>query len=146
MEAGKARLSGNTKRQASSSEVDELRQENEQLKQAVAELLENRVLKKVYLARTAGGTTDALHARREAGNHLPGGDVGPAGEADTGGARCTTQHVLPLVRTLAGGRRCRTDGPTDRAAAPLLESQRMSSILCKRVVVSNRKPVFKTDR
>jgi transposase len=31
MEAGKARLAGNTKRQASSSEVDELRQENEQL-------------------------------------------------------------------------------------------------------------------
>jgi transposase-like protein len=47
MEAGKARLAGNTKRQASSSEVDTLRQENEQLKQLVAELaLRNRVLKK----------------------------------------------------------------------------------------------------
>jgi transposase len=47
MEARKARLAGNTKRQASSSEVDELRQENEQLKQLVAELaLKNRVLKK----------------------------------------------------------------------------------------------------
>jgi hypothetical protein len=47
MEAGRARLAGNTKRQASSSEVDELRQENEQLKQLVAELaLKNRVLKK----------------------------------------------------------------------------------------------------
>jgi transposase len=47
MEAGKARLAGNTKRQANSSEVDELRQENEQLKQLVAELaLKNRVLKK----------------------------------------------------------------------------------------------------
>ena len=56
MEAGKARLSGNTKRQASSSEVDELRQENEQLKQAVAELLlQNRVLKKVWLDRRANG-------------------------------------------------------------------------------------------
>lgn len=47
MEAGKARLAGNTKRQASSNEVDDLRQENEQLKQLVAELaLKNRVLKK----------------------------------------------------------------------------------------------------
>jgi transposase len=47
MEAGKARLAGNTKRQASSSEVDDLRQENEQLKQLVVELaLKNRVLKK----------------------------------------------------------------------------------------------------
>jgi transposase len=55
MEAGKARLSGNTKRQASSSDVDELRQENEQLKQAVAELLlQNRVLKKSVVGSTRG--------------------------------------------------------------------------------------------
>jgi transposase len=55
MEAGKARLSGNTKRQASSSQVDELRQENEQLKQAVAELLlQNRVLKKSVVGSTSG--------------------------------------------------------------------------------------------
>jgi transposase len=47
LEAGKSRLQGDTKRQASSDEVDELRQENEQLKQVVAELvLKNRVLKK----------------------------------------------------------------------------------------------------
>jgi len=55
MEAGKARLSGNTKRQASSNEVDDLRQENEQLKQAVAELLlQNRVLKKSVGGSTGG--------------------------------------------------------------------------------------------
>jgi transposase len=55
MEAGKARLAGNTKRQASSSAVDELRQENEQLKQAVAELLlQNRVLKKSVVGSTSG--------------------------------------------------------------------------------------------
>ena len=47
MEAGKARLAGHTKRQASSNEVADLRQENEQLKPRVAELaLKNRVLKK----------------------------------------------------------------------------------------------------
>jgi len=47
MEAGKKRLSGDTKREATSSEVTELKQENEQLKQLVAELsLKNRVLKK----------------------------------------------------------------------------------------------------
>jgi transposase len=55
MEAGKARLAGNTKRQASRSEVDELRQENEQLKPAVAELLlQNRVLKKSVLGSDSG--------------------------------------------------------------------------------------------
>jgi transposase len=44
LEAGKARLASDTKRQATGSEVKELRQENEQLKQAVAELLlQNRV-------------------------------------------------------------------------------------------------------
>jgi transposase len=55
MEAGKARLAGNIKRQASSGEVNELRQENEQLKQAVAELLlQNRVLKKSVLGSGSG--------------------------------------------------------------------------------------------
>ena len=54
LEAGKARLTGDTKRQATSSEVSELRQENEQLKQVVAELLlKNRVLKESALGREA---------------------------------------------------------------------------------------------
>jgi transposase len=47
LEAGKQRLVGDTKREASSEDVKGLRQENEQLKQLVAELaLKNRVLKK----------------------------------------------------------------------------------------------------
>ena len=50
LEAGKERLTGNTQRQAGSREVQELRGENEQLKQLVAELaLKNRVLKKSLL-------------------------------------------------------------------------------------------------
>lgn len=47
LEAGKSRLSGNTKRQADSDEVAEMRRELEQLKLLVAELsLKNRGLKK----------------------------------------------------------------------------------------------------
>jgi transposase len=47
LEAGKQRLKGDTMREANSDEVSELRNENEQLKQLVAELsLKNRVLKK----------------------------------------------------------------------------------------------------
>ena len=47
LEAGKKRLQGDTVREASSTEVVGLRQENEQLKQLVAELsLNNRLLKK----------------------------------------------------------------------------------------------------
>jgi transposase len=47
LEAGQRRLQGNTKRQADSTEVTELRQENDQLKHLVADLsLKNVVLKK----------------------------------------------------------------------------------------------------
>ena len=47
LEAGKRRLNGDTKREATSDEVTGLRQENDQLKQIVAELsLDNRKLKK----------------------------------------------------------------------------------------------------
>jgi transposase len=47
LEAGKRQLQGDTIREASSNEVSELRKENEQLKQLVAEVsLKNRVLKK----------------------------------------------------------------------------------------------------
>src|SRR5688572_7647856 len=59
LEAGKARLTGDTKRDATSSEVDGLRQENEQLKQVVAELvLRNRVLKKSALGRESAAWED----------------------------------------------------------------------------------------
>ena len=48
--AGKNRLSGDTARQASSSEVKELRSQSSALKEEVAELtLENRLLKKSML-------------------------------------------------------------------------------------------------
>jgi transposase len=47
LEAGKKRLLGDTQREATSGEVLDIRRENEQLKQLVAELsLKNRVLKK----------------------------------------------------------------------------------------------------
>lgn len=47
LEAGKKRLNGDTVREANSHEVNELKSENEQLKQLVAELsLKNRWLKK----------------------------------------------------------------------------------------------------
>ena len=42
LEAGQRRLMGNTKRQADSTEVTELRQENDQLKHLVAELFQER--------------------------------------------------------------------------------------------------------
>ena len=48
MEAGKARLSGDTRRDASRDEVDGLKRENARLKELVAELaIENHGLKKI---------------------------------------------------------------------------------------------------
>ena len=47
MESGRKRLDGDTMREANTSEVQSLRKENAQLKEAVAELLlQNRILKK----------------------------------------------------------------------------------------------------
>jgi transposase len=54
LEAGKARLVGDMRREADSQEVKEIRSENEQLKAVVAELtLKNRVLKKSLLGKEA---------------------------------------------------------------------------------------------
>ena len=51
LEAGKKRLSGDTARQATSSEVKDLRREMRDMKELVAELsLENRLLKKSMIA------------------------------------------------------------------------------------------------
>ena len=52
LEAGKRRLAGNTKREATSSEVMDLRKENSQLKELVADLS----LRNVLLKKTAEGS------------------------------------------------------------------------------------------
>ena len=58
LEAGKKRLAGDTVREANTSEVSSIRQENDQLKQLAAELmLKNRVLKK-SLSIMDGESTD----------------------------------------------------------------------------------------
>lgn len=59
LEAGKKRLQGDTVREATSTEVVDLKKENDQLKQLVAELsLKNRVLKK-----SLNGATDGSEER-----------------------------------------------------------------------------------
>ncbi|MCF8066343.1 MAG: transposase [Desulfarculaceae bacterium] len=83
LEAGKRRLMGDTKRQATSGEVRSLRLENSQLKELVADLsLKNVMLKKAWLVRATIWISDAFYSSREDGNHPAGGGVIPAGEAD----------------------------------------------------------------
>ena len=58
LEAGKKRLVGDITREATSTEVTDLRQENGRLKHVVAELvLENRLLKKSVTASDSEGAT-----------------------------------------------------------------------------------------
>jgi transposase len=58
LEAGKKRLMGDTTREATSSEVQDLRRENSQLKQVMAEtVLENRLLKKRLTASASESDT-----------------------------------------------------------------------------------------
>ena len=57
LEAGKRRLAGDTARQATSPEVKELRAEAAALKEAVADLTENRLLKKSITG--AGGDRES---------------------------------------------------------------------------------------
>lgn len=57
MESGKKRLSGDTLREANTSEVQELRKENAQLKEVVAELmLQSRILKKRLNGEDSNGS------------------------------------------------------------------------------------------
>jgi transposase len=57
LEAGKRQLAGDTKREATSNDVKDMRDENLQLKQVVAEqTLELRILKKNLLAEEGGDT------------------------------------------------------------------------------------------
>ena len=58
LEAGKSRLSGDTVREATSDEVKELRAENSELKEVVAEVtLRNRALKKSLMGPCGGDDT-----------------------------------------------------------------------------------------
>ena len=58
LEAGKKRFLGDTTREATSTEVQDLRRENSNLKQVVAEtVLENRVLNKSLVVSGAGDDT-----------------------------------------------------------------------------------------
>lgn len=69
LEAGKKRLSGDTTREATSSELKELRGEASALKEALAELLmENRLLKK-SVTEEAGRTIHEIYGLRKIRDH-----------------------------------------------------------------------------
>jgi len=88
LEAGQQRLMGDTKRQADSTEVTELRRENDQLKHLVADLsLKNVVLKKSLAGLGNGSDEGEVLVIGEDGGHPPGRAVGTGGETDPGRVR-----------------------------------------------------------
>ena len=97
LEAGKKRLLGDTTREATSTEVQDLRRENSQLKQVVAEaVLENRVLKKIWWSPVRG-TIRATDRGREARDHPACGGLGSVGAP----RRRTRKHtVVPLLQSV----------------------------------------------
>ena len=79
LEAGKKRLVGDMKREASAPEVKGLQDENDRLKHALAEtVLEVRLLKKVSWA-PARTTVRAIETVGEARSDPPGRGLGPVG-------------------------------------------------------------------
>lgn len=121
LEAGTGRrwLSGNTERQATSSEVTDLRREMRDLKEVVADLtLENRLLKK--RDRGWGTARNEVSRIREARDHLAGRAVPPAGETYAGEDRRVATDLLQVVRSLPALRRDRP-GRQKRRIRPRLE-------------------------
>ena len=99
LEAGKQRLNGDTVREAGSEEVGELRKENEDLKQLVAEIvLKNRKLKKTL--RRVWNKDKPLYEVlpvRENGDYPHGRRVEPQCQMHSPTDRYQPQHVLPMV-------------------------------------------------
>jgi transposase len=99
LEAGKKRLSGDTQRQATSSEVTDLRRETQSLKELVAELsLENRLLKKACSG--LGTTTYEIPSIRETRDHPIGRAIPSAGAPNPGDIGHSKHHILQVVRSL----------------------------------------------
>ena len=120
LEAGKKRLLGDTTREATSTEVQDLRRENSQLKQVVAEAgpRESRTQKQSGGLR-CGGTIRATDRGREARDHPACGGLGSVGAPYAAGAGGSPVHVLRVVSPLPGRGRGRVGPPAVGRPAPL---------------------------
>ena len=120
LEAGKKRLVGDTKREASAPEVKGLQDENDRLKHALAEtVLEVRLLKKVSWA-PARTTVRAIESGGEARSDPPCGRLGSFGAPHAARTESEPLDFLRLVRALPRERR-RGPGAAQARDAPPLE-------------------------
>jgi transposase len=104
LEAGKKQLAGDTVREATSDEVKDLRAENHELKEVVADVtLDNRVLKKKSDGTWRGGRYVRRTGFREARDHSLGRRNGSAGAGHAEAPGRAKEHVLRLVSALPRG-------------------------------------------
>jgi len=98
MEAEKGRMRGDTKRKATSEEVRQLREENERLKQLVAELsLANLTLKKAC-SRTERAAAVWTHgSRAKMGSDRSGAALSLVEGAHAGGVGHSSRYLLPVA-------------------------------------------------
>jgi len=108
MEAGKGRMRGDGLREATSDEVKALRQENEQLKQLVADLSVANMLLKKASARTARTSeVRASECGEEAGDDRAGAAFAAAEAGDDRRAGDGAFNVLPLAAAVSRPKRSR---------------------------------------
>jgi transposase len=94
MEGGKGRLRGDTKREATSEEVRELREENERLKQLVAELsLANLTLKKASFRAPRAEAVCAYGSGAKTGSDRFGAEITPVEATHAGGVG----HLISIL-------------------------------------------------
>ncbi len=111
MEAGKGRMRGDALREANSDEVKALRQENERLKQLVADLsVANMLLKKARARADRAAEVRAGECREEAGDDRVGAACAAAEAGDDRRAGNGALDVLSLAAALSRPGRSRTHG------------------------------------
>ena len=120
LEAGKKRLLGDTKREATAPEVKGLREENSRLKLALADtVLENRLPKKKGGHSAPRATIREARGGGEARGDPPGGGLRPVGASNAAGAGREPLDLLRVVRALPRAWRRRSGAASARKAAAL---------------------------
>ena len=103
MEAGKGRMRGDTKREATSEEVRQLREENERIKQLVAELsLANLTLKDACSRAERAAAVWANGSRAKMGSDRPGAALALVKGEHAGGVGHSSLYLAATRGDLSG--------------------------------------------
>ena len=119
LEAGKKRLLGDTTREATSTEVQDLRRETASLSRSWPRRSSRIAYSKKIWWSPVRGTIRATDRGREARDHPACGGLGSVGAPYAAGAGGSPVHVLRVVSPLPGRGRGRVGPPAGGRPAPL---------------------------